>query len=44
VEGGGGGGGGGGMCKEGKRNIENLLFAVEHRGIEGMNERHRAVG
>jgi hypothetical protein len=29
---------GGGMCKEGKRNRENLLFAVENRETEGMNE------
>jgi len=33
----------GGMCKEGKRNIENLLFAVENRETEGTKERRRAV-
>jgi hypothetical protein len=33
-----GGGVGGGMCKEGKRNIENLLFALENRETEGMDE------
>jgi len=40
----GGGGVGGGMCKEGKRNIENLIFAVENVETEGLNELRRAVG